>query len=73
LLENSDSYHASVVQNGEQIELGIYTYDQLRNIIVRTVPKYTRMSVSDILSAAIARDGTFEIDNWRITILKIQR
>jgi hypothetical protein len=69
----SDLFHASVMQNGEEIELGVYTYDQLRNIIVRTAPKASRVSAHDVLATAIARDGTFEMDNWRIKVLRIHQ
>ncbi|PZM07569.1 hypothetical protein [Rhizobium tubonense] len=73
MADHSDLYHASVTQDGEQIELGIYTHDQLRNIIVRTAPKTTGISAQDVLQAAIARDGTFEMDNWRIKVSRIHQ
>jgi hypothetical protein len=69
----ADLFHASVTQDGEEIVLGVYTYDQLRNIIVRTAPKATRISPSDLLITAIARDGTFEMDNWRIKVSRIRQ
>jgi hypothetical protein len=69
----SDLFHASVTQDGEEIELGVFTYDQLRNIIVRTAPKITRISPSDVLIAATARDGTFEMDNWRIKVSRVHQ
>jgi hypothetical protein len=71
--DHSDLYHASVNQDGEQIELGVYTSDQLRNIVVRTAPKMSGIGAHDGLSAAIARDGTFEMDNWRIKISRIHQ
>jgi hypothetical protein len=69
----SDLFHASIIQDGEEIELGVYTYDQLRNIIVRTAPKTPRISANDVLTTAIARDGTFEMDNWRIKVSRIHQ
>jgi hydroxypyruvate isomerase len=72
LADHSDLYHASITQ-GEVIELGVFTFEQLRNIIIQTAPKRNSFGASDVLRTAIARDGTFEMNNWRIKVLRIVR
>jgi hypothetical protein len=73
MLSDTDIYHATITQSGDEIQSGVFSYSQLRNIIVRTAPQAPRITPSDILTAAIARDGTFEMDNWRIKVSRIHR
>ena len=71
MADHSDLYYASVTQAGEAIQLGVFTFDQLRDIVARTAPKPGKLCASDVLKTAIARDGTFEMNNWRIKVLRI--
>jgi hypothetical protein len=64
-------YHASVYSNGVPIEEGIFTFPKLKAVISSTAPKTHKVTPGDILRTVTDRDGTFEMNGWRIKTSKI--
>jgi hypothetical protein len=71
--DQSALYHASVYDNGARIEDGVFTFPKLKAVILLTAPKMRQITPDDILRTVTARDGTFEMNGWRIKTSKISQ
>ncbi|PZM11558.1 hypothetical protein [Rhizobium tubonense] len=71
--DQSALYHASVYNHGIRIEDGVFTFPKLKAVILSTAPKTRKVTPGDILRAVTDRDGTFEMDGWRIKTSKISQ
>jgi hypothetical protein len=69
----STLYHASVYDKGARIEEGVFTFPRLKAIILSTAPKMRQITPDDIVRTVTARDGTFEMNGWRIKTSRISR
>jgi hypothetical protein len=65
-------FHTTLQYNGVLLHTGVLSGPKLQKIISRTAPKRPRITDGDIVKAVTSRDGTFEIDGWRIRISAIR-
>ena len=65
-------FHTTLQYRGVLLHVGVLTAPRLRKIVNRTAPKRPRMTDGDIVEAVTSRDGTFEIDGWRIKVAAIR-
>jgi hypothetical protein len=73
MIDASMLFHASVQHNGELLHNGVLTLPKLQAIINETAPKKNRFTDGDLVRAVTSRDGTFEMDGWRIKIAAIHQ
>lgn len=73
MIDASTLFHASVQHNGVVLHNGVLTLPKLQAIISETAPKKPKITDGDIVRAVTSRDGTFEMDGWRIKIASIQQ
>lgn len=73
MLDASMLFHASVQHNGVLLHNGVLTLPRLQAIVSKTAPKKARITDGDIIRAVTSRDGTFEMDGWRIKIASIHQ
>ena len=73
MIDASMLFHASVQHNGVLLHSGVLTLTRLQAIISKTAPKKARITDGDIVRAVTSRDGTFEMDGWRIKIASIHQ
>lgn len=73
MLDASVLFHASVQHNGVLLHNGMLTLPRLQAIVSQTAPKKAKITDGDIVRAVTSRDGTFEMDGWRIKIASIHQ
>ncbi|WFR97180.1 hypothetical protein [Rhizobium tumorigenes] len=73
MIEASTLFHASVHYRGIVLHNGVLTLPRLQAIVVKTAPKKAKITDADIIRAVTSRDGTFELDGWRIKVSAIQQ
>jgi len=73
MIDASMLFHASVQHNGVVLHNGVLTLPRLQAIVSKTAPKKARITDGDIVRAVTSRDGTFEMDGWRIKISSIHQ
>lgn len=66
-------FHAAVHHNGVVLHEGVLNLPRLKAIISHTAPKQARITDGDIVRTVTSRDGTFEMDGWRIKIASIHQ
>lgn len=72
MIDSATLFHTTLQYNGVLLLAGVLTAARLRTIVNRTAPKRPRMTDRDIIDAVTSRDGTFEIDGWRIKVAAIR-
>lgn len=73
MIDATTLFHTTLEYDGVLLHAGVLTPPKLRTIISRTAPKRARMTDGDIVEAVTSRDGTLEIDGWRIKVAAIRR
>jgi hypothetical protein len=73
MMDASVLFHAAVQYKGVLLHNGVLTLPKLQAIITKTAPKKAKITDGDIVRAVTSRDGTFEMDGWRIKIASIQQ
>jgi hypothetical protein len=73
MIDGSMLFHASVLNNGVLLHSGVLTLPSLRAVISKTAPKKAKITDGDIVRAVTSRDGTFEMDGWRIKVASIRQ
>jgi hypothetical protein len=72
MTDSATLFHTTLQYKGVLLLAGVITAARLRTIINRTAPKRPRLTDGDIVHAVTSRDGTFEIDGWRIKVAAIR-
>jgi hypothetical protein len=72
MVDATTLFHTSLQYNGVLLHTGVLNARNLQAIVSRTAPKRAKFTDGDILKAVTSRDGTFEIDGWRIKLAAIR-
>lgn len=73
MIEASTLFHAAIHYKGIVLHCGVVTLPKLKAIVNKTAPKKSRITDGDIVRAVTSRDGTLELDGWRIKVSSIQQ